>query len=362
MALGWLAACRSDAAQSPPARPDTTKRRDSILADTVKPVAAKPFADSTTPRRKPADSAIHLVLSTRLPSRGQNDSISLVAAIRKGLGHPGWPVRGPAPLPGSILPARRIVAFYGNPLSPRMGILGELAPPQMLARFDSVLAEWRAADPSTSVQPALHLISVVAQETPGRDGRYRLRMDSTLIAKVYAWAQARHAMLILDVQAGQSTVRDELPRLLPWLAKPDVHLALDPEFYMHYNREGKKPGTRIGTMDAADVNYAIEELGKLVTQYSLPPKVLIIHRFTQSMLRNAALVHLDPRVQLVINMDGWGQPWLKFDTYAFSEIAEPVQYTGFKLFFHHDTRKGDLLLTPREVLALRPRPMYIQYQ
>ena len=62
------------------------------------------------------------------------------------------------------------------------------------------------------------------------------------------------------------------------------------------------------------------------------------------------------------NMDGWGQPWLKFDTYARCEVAEPVQFTGFKLFYHNDTRKGDRLLSPVEVLALRPRPIYIQYQ
>ena len=361
LVVGALVSCREQAAQAPRVSQDPTARRDSI-PHSAPQVTQNPPDTGKLPKRRPADSAIHLVLSTRLPGRKQNDSISLVAAIRKGLGHPGWPVRGPAPLPGATLPGHRIVAFYGNPLSPRIGILGELPPEQMLARFDSILAEWRAADPRTPVLPALHLIAVVAQETPGKDGLYRLRMDTTLIRKVYGWAQPRHAILILDLQAGKSTIQQELPRLLPWLAKPDVHLALDPEFYMHYNREGQRPGTRIGTMDAADVNYAIDELGKLVTQYGLPPKVLIVHRFTQNMLRHAEQVRLDPRVQLVINMDGWGQPWLKFDTYAFNEVAEPVQFTGFKLFFHHDTRKGDLLLTPREVLALRPRPLYIQYQ
>src|SRR5262245_30614369 len=38
---------------------------------------------------------------------------------------PEWPVKGPDILPGSILPHKRIVAYYGNPLSKRMGILGE---------------------------------------------------------------------------------------------------------------------------------------------------------------------------------------------------------------------------------------------
>jgi hypothetical protein len=137
---------------------------------------------------------------------------------------------------------------------------------------------------------------------------------------------------------------------------------VDPEFNMHHNREGRLPGSKIGAMDATDINYAIDQLAQLVTKYNLPPKVLIVHRFTLNMLQNADKIKLDPRVQVVINMDGWGQPWLKFDTYATCEANEPVQFTGFKLFFHNDTKKGDKLLTPVEVLALRPRPIYIQYQ
>jgi hypothetical protein len=321
-----------------------------------------PGAETPARPSQAFDSVAYLVRTSRLPSRTLRDSISLAAAIRKGLRHSGWPVSGPEPQPGAILPARRIVAFYGNPLSPRMGILGEIAPERMLARLDTIAAQWRAADPGTPVQPALHLIAVVAQERPGRDGLYRLRMDSTLIEKVYGWARSRNAILILDVQAGFSTLERELPRLLPWLARPDVHLAIDPEFYMHYRSAGHRPGKRIGTVTAAEVNYATDLLARLVTERRLPPKVLVIHRFTVNMLPDARQIRLDPRVQIVINMDGWGQPWLKFDSYALCQVNDPVQFTGFKLFFHHDTRKGDPLLLPKEVLALRPKPMYIQYQ
>src|SRR4051812_45325851 len=37
-----------------------------------------------------------------------------------------WPVKAPYPLPDAVLPFHRIVAFYGNLYSKRMGILGEL--------------------------------------------------------------------------------------------------------------------------------------------------------------------------------------------------------------------------------------------
>ncbi len=296
--------------------------------------------------------------------RTKKDSVALVRAVSAGLKNPDWPVRTAQQLPGSILPGHRIVAFYGNPLSRRMGILGELPPDQMLAKFDKEIAAWRKADPATPVQPALHLIAVVAQGAPGRDGKYRLRMTDSLVETVSSWAAKRNAIVFLDVQVGHSTVQEELPRLIPFLKRPNVHLGIDPEFSMKQRKEGErsKPGDRIGTMDASDVNYAIGLLSDIVKQNNLPPKVLVVHRFTRNMLTNAKQIKLDPRVQVVINMDGWGQPWLKYDSYRAYVEAEPVQFTGFKLFYHNDTKKGDPLLTPSEVLLLNPKPHYIQYQ
>jgi hypothetical protein len=294
-----------------------------------------------------------------IKGRTKKDSLALVKAVRAGLTNTDWPVRTGPQLQGAILPAHRIVAFYGNPLSKKMGILGELPPDQMLARFDKEIAAWAKADPTHPVQPALHLIAVVAQGFPGRDGKYRLRMTDSLINMVYGWAQKKNAILFLDVQVGHSTVQEELPRLVPFLSRPNVMLGIDPEFSM---KSGEKPGTKIGTMSSSDVNYAINLLSGLVKQYKLPPKVLIVHRFTRKMLTDSKGIKLDPNVQVVINMDGWGQPWLKYDSYRAYVEAEPVQFTGFKLFYHNDTKKGDPLLTPPEVLMLNPKPLYIQYQ
>jgi hypothetical protein len=270
-----------------------------------------------------------------------------------------WPVKGPAPLPGSVVPAKRIIAYYGNPLVKKMGILGELPPDQMLAKLDTEVERWRKADPSTPVQPALHVIGVVAQGSAGRDGMWRARMSDSLIERVYSWAQRKNALLFIDVQVGHSTLQAELPRLAKFLERPDVHLGIDPEFSM---KSGAKPGTKIGTFDAADVNYATKFLSDLATSKNLPPKVLVVHRFTRPMLTNAKNIRLDPRVQIVINMDGWGPQWMKLDSYHDYVYLHPVQYTGFKLFYHNDTKKGNALLTPEQVLKLFPKPVYIQYQ
>lgn len=267
---------------------------------------------------------------------------------------------GPRPLPGAILPHKRILAFYGNPLSTRMGILGEFPPEVMLQKLDEEVANWTSADSLTPVQPALHVIVVTAQGEPSAGGKYRLRMTDKMIDGVLETAKKRDAIVFLDIQVGQSTLQEELPELEKYLKMPQVHLGIDPEFSM---KNGGVPGRRIGTYDAADINYATQYLADLTKKYNLPPKLLVVHRFTQGMVTNTQDIKLRPEVQVVMHMDGWGGPTLKRDTYRRYIEKEPVQFTGFKIFYKNDTKKPPgRIMTPDEVLALEPEPLYIQYQ
>jgi len=269
-----------------------------------------------------------------------------------------WPVKTAPPLPGSILPAKRVLAYYGNPLSKRMGILGEFETSDMLAKLERDAAEWTRLDPAHPAQPALHLIAMVANPDPGPSGKYRTRMDSALIEKVYGWAKSKNALLFVDLQVGQSTLEQELPWIEKFLMRPDVHLGIDPEFSM--KASGGVPGRRIGTYDAADINYAIRFLANLVDKYKLPPKMLVVHRFTPKGVTNARNIKLDPKVQVVMHMDGFGAPWLKRDTYYRDIKREPVQFTGWKQF---TKAKNDKPATTREaILRLWPVPLYIQVQ
>jgi hypothetical protein len=123
------------------------------------------------------------------------------------------------------------------------------------------------------------------------------------------------------------------------------------------------PGTGVGTFDADHINYASALLQNLVTEKNLPPKVLVVHRFRRNMLTGYKRIKLDPRVQIVVNMDGWGTPAQKRDSYREYVWKYPVEYTGFKIFYHNDRRrKGSVLMSPADVLALDPKPLYIQYQ
>ncbi len=240
-----------------------------------------------------------------------------------------------------------------------MGILGELPPDEMLSKLDEEVANWTKADPQTPVQPALHVIVVTAQGQPGSGSKYRLRMKDSMIDETLEIAKKRNAIVFLDIQIGRSTLQEELPRLTQYLQMPNVHLGVDPEFAM---KEGQVPGKRVGSYDAKDLNFATGFLADLVKEHNLPPKVFVVHRFTQRMVTNYKDIKLRPEVQVVMHMDGWGPPVLKKDTYRHYIQREPVQFTGFKIFYKNDLKKNSRLVTPEEILALNPKPLYIQYQ
>jgi hypothetical protein len=272
-----------------------------------------------------------------------------------------WPVKNqPVPLPGSILPFKRIVVYYGNLHSKKMGALGEYAPKEMWSRLNAEVKKWEKADPSTPVQAGVHYIAAVASGTPGKDGKYINRMGDNQIDSVLKIAKMHDGIVFLDIQVALSNIRAELPRLEKYLMLPNVHLGIDPEFSM---KTGAKPGSRIGTYDADDINYCSQYLTNLVKKNNLPPKVFTIHRFTRKMVTNYKNIKLHPEVQIVMHMDGWGQPELKTGTYRHFIQSEPVQFTGFKLFYKNDIKKApNRLMTPEELMKLKPVPVYVQYQ
>jgi hypothetical protein len=319
-------ACQSTATKT---EETTTVTQEAIVkVDSSAPVANTPAPVAETVKKDTVQSVV------------KKDTIARVIPIDTVPSRPvKWPDL-PEPLPGSILPNNRIIAFYGNPLSRLMGILGELPPDQMLAKLDEEIEAWKKADPTTPVMPALHVIMVTAQGAPGRDSKYRLRMTDKVAEDVISWAARRNAIVFIDIQVGHSNLQAELPRFEHLLRRPNVHLGIDAEFAM---KDGAVPGKKMGVFDAADINFASSFMADLVDKHQIPPKVFIIHRFTQRMITNYNQIKLDPRVQIVMHMDGWGAPTLKKDTYRRYIVREPVQYTGFKLFYKNDIRNGSRL-------------------
>lgn len=275
-----------------------------------------------------------------------------------------WPVaNAPLPLPGAILPYNRVVAYYGNIVNNRMGALGKWPKEEMISRLLDEVKKWNEADSTIKSIPALHYIATTAQGSPLKDGKWRLRLPHKHIDTVLAWAKEINAQVFIDVQVGLSDVQTEVPLLEKYLSMPNVHFGIDPEFAMN-GKGGAKPGSVVGTLDAKDINWVSDYLAGLVRKNNLPPKMFMVHRFTQGMVTNAKDIKLYPELQIIMDMDGWGPTAKKKSTYYSWINPEPVQFTGFKLFYVNDTEYSDQkeLMTREEILNLRPRPLYIQYQ
>lgn len=272
-----------------------------------------------------------------------------------------WPAKGPHPLPGALLPFKRIIAYYGNLYSKGMGILGELPEPQMIEKLQNEVKKWNAADTTTEAIPALHYIAVTAQKDPGKNKKYRLRMPFHQIDKVIEMANKINGIVFIDIQVGHSTLQEEIPALETYLKMPNVHLGIDAEYSM---KSGHVPCVAIGTFDATDVNYAIKYLSDLVQKGNIPPKMLIVHRFTDGMITNSRKIQPTPEVQVVMHMDGFGDRPKKESSYNSYISRQPVQFTGFKIFYKNDAQlsSNKRVMSPAEVLNLYPKPIYIQYQ
>jgi hypothetical protein len=259
---------------------------------------------------------------------------------------------------GAILPTYRILSYYGQPNDPNLGILGEY--PDDLNGLKAILAEeaakYEAADPSRPVKMAFEVIASVAQDWPAENDTYLQHTQASLIDKYARFAEQNDMLLILDLQFGHSPIQDEIESVRKWLELPYVHLALDPEFKMP---DGVNPGEGvIGSIDAQDIAYAQDTLGQIVDDLKLPPKILIVHRFTEGMITNDQDLVQVPGVQLVIDFDGFGEPAVKQELYQLFTGDKGVQYAGLKLFYKQDSP----LMTPADVVGLGTPPDLVIYQ
>ena len=256
---------------------------------------------------------------------------------------------------GGLLPGNRILAFYGFPGNPEMGMLGEYDMGRLLELLREQAIEYEEADPSTPVLIAFEVIVSVAQKSPQADGSYLLDTPTSVLNEYADFTRENDILLILDAQIGYRTVENDVKGLRPWLAQEHVHLAIDPEFAME---EGQIPGDHIGSVDAIDIQWAQQWLTDLALEEGVSPKVLIVHQFTESMITNKHQVFPMSGVQLVIDADGWGPPDLKTDAYNYVNNVTAVEYAGVKLFYKLDVP----LMTAEDIVNLDPSPLFVMYQ
>ncbi|MBA2597677.1 MAG: hypothetical protein H0V00_13725 [Chloroflexia bacterium] len=261
----------------------------------------------------------------------------------------------PLPVEGPVLPKYRVVAYYGHPHDAAMGIVGEHSVEELAAILRQEAENYAAADPSRPVIPAFEVIATVAQRVPGSDGTFILDTDHETLASYIDFAAAQGMLVILDLQIGRGTVANEIEKVRDLLARPNVHLAIDPEFAV---AEGQIPGEYIGSVTAESIIYAQQVLAEISAANGIPPKMLIVHQFREDMIQNKDQLAPYPGVQLVIDADGYGGPELKTAVFNFLVRDEPIEFAGVKLFYRQDVP----MMTPQEILALVPAPDVIIYQ
>ncbi len=251
-----------------------------------------------------------------------------------------------------IFPDHRVVAFYGAPQDDELGVLG-IGSPRDAARKLERLTK-RYARKTRPAIPAMELIAVIAANAPGPDNMWRNRQEPEVIDRYLRAARRAKALLILDIQPGHSDFLVEARKLERWLREPDVGLALDPE----WQTPGVKPGTEIGSATSQQVNAVSAWLANIVREENLPEKLFVVHQFTDDMIQNKSRVKNRRGLQIVMNVDGFGNRANKVSKYnAFTSQGKRFN-DGFKLFYREDIN----LMKPRNVLAMNPPPDLVVYE
>jgi hypothetical protein len=253
----------------------------------------------------------------------------------------------------TILPDFRVIAYYGAPQDDELGILGIGSPRHAAGRLERQARPY--ARGRRPVLPAFELIAAIVTSEPGDGGDHSMRQDDSTIRRYLRVARAHRMLLLLDIQPGYAPFLQEAKAFERWLKEPDVGLALDPEWSM---KPPLLPAQEIGSTDAATVNAVSRYLSGVVRRNDLPQKLLVVHRFTGDMIQAEHQLERDPGVALVVNVDGFGDQPNKIAKYREFTRDLRRRYNGFKLFYHEDLN----LMSPNQVLRLRPQPDLIVYE
>ncbi|MFJ6751772.1 hypothetical protein ACIQNI_26855 [Streptomyces sp. NPDC091266] len=255
-----------------------------------------------------------------------------------------------------LFPRYRLVGFCGLPGAVALGRLGTGDLGKRAGEIEKVARAYAAG---REPLPVLELLAVVANATAGPDGTYRSRTPDDIIRRHHDMARKHRALLLLNIQPGRAKVLDEVKALRDWLVHPDVGLALDPEWEMG---PGEVPGDSYGHTSGQELTDVARYVAELVDAHDLPQKPVVFHQVAGSVVRDESALRPQPGVALIKSADGIGSPGLKRGTWK--QLVRKLPdglHTGFKLFYEEDA-ESSRLMTPKEVLALRPQPEYVMYE
>ena len=250
---------------------------------------------------------------------------------------------------------RRLVAFYGHPVTSRLGVLGEQDPERGIERLGRVAADY-GADGAT-VLPTFEIIATVASAGPGRDGDYSAETTLDVIRPWIEAAAANGVYVVLDLQPGRTHFLTQAKIYEEFLRLPHVGLALDPEWRLKPDEVHLR---QIGTVDAAEINEVVRWLAEIVREEVLPQKLLIVHQFRFSMITNRERIETPDELAVVIQMDGQGSLGAKYNTW--NVLTRGTEDRGFRWGWKNFYDEDSPTATPAQVLELTPVPVFVSYQ
>jgi hypothetical protein len=262
-------------------------------------------------------------------------------------------------LPGGgqvMFPGRRLVALYGHPGTAALGVLGEQGLAASIARARAVATPYRGLS-AVPVVPAFEIIATVASGGPGPDGNYSAEASVEALRPWVTGAGAAGMYVVLDLQPGRANFLTQAKLYAPLLALPYVGLALDPEWRLTANQ---LPLKQIGGVSTKEINAVSAWLAHLTAVRHLPQKLLVLHQFKLSMIRDeAALDTGHDEVATLIHMDGQGPAGSKDGTWRAVTGAAPGGVAfGWKNFYDEDRPT----FSPARTMGNRPTPLMISYQ
>jgi hypothetical protein len=254
-----------------------------------------------------------------------------------------------------LLENTRFVAFYGNPTTWALGVLGEQGPEATLDRMAPILEEY-AADGALTV-PTFEIIATVADAVAGDDGDYSAEMGPELIRPWVETATANGGYVVLDLQPGRTDFLTQAQRYEQFLRLPNVGLALDPEWRLGPDERHLR---QIGSVDSVEIDLVSEWLAGIVREEVLPQKLFILHQFRFDMIEGRETIALRPELATVIQMDGQGPLPTKYETFgALTGAPDAGRFAwGWKNFYDEDSP----MATPAQVLDLDPLPVFVSFQ
>lgn len=256
-----------------------------------------------------------------------------------------------------LFPELRLVGFSGYPGAPGQGKLGVGNLDARVADIAKVGKDYTAGN--RRVIPTLELIAVTVQAAAGRDGKYRSRAPHEVIRKHVTAARKVGGIVLLNVQPGRSDFLTEAKALEQWLVQPDVGLALDPEWRMG---PGEIPMRVFGHVSGKELDSVAAWLSELARQHRLPPKVMLYHQLNAKIVRGQQDIKAHPGVEIIKAVDGIGSRGMKLETWKKLTTGLPKHIrAGFKLFYQEDREFGPLM-TPAQVLELKPTVDYVLYE